>query len=85
MDSDEPQKAQSPAETELERTILDRQLHGVDSKASHSQFWGLLEYTTLLDKFVLFISCVCAIVSGALNPLLTVGNPFHFEIESCTY
>ncbi|KAI9733531.1 MAG: hypothetical protein M1834_003131 [Cirrosporium novae-zelandiae] len=56
---------------EQEREILDRQLNGLPSQPERGKR-TVFTYTTLSDKFILFISALSAVIAGALNPLLTV-------------
>ena len=56
-----------------EKEVLAVQLHGLaSSDAEDPGRAGLLEYASFTDKGVLLVSAVCAVISGALNPLLTV-------------
>ena len=56
-----------------EKTILDRQLHGLPAELKVT---NLLSYATTFDKFVIAISIASAIIAGTLNPLLTVSPPY---------
>ncbi|OCL14126.1 hypothetical protein AOQ84DRAFT_408764, partial [Glonium stellatum] len=57
--------------SEDEKKILDRQPHGLETQTK-SRRGSILEYATSLDKLILLVSSISAVVSGALNPLLTV-------------
>jgi hypothetical protein len=57
-----------------ERAVLDRQLHGLpkpDQKDVERP--GVQQYASASDKIVLGVSAICAIVAGALNPLVPVS------------
>ncbi|CAH0050845.1 unnamed protein product [Clonostachys solani] len=54
---------------ERKRAILDRQLHGL---ATEDKDVNIFQYFTTLDKVILFVSSVCAVLAGALNPLVPV-------------
>ncbi|PTB40116.1 hypothetical protein M441DRAFT_195530 [Trichoderma asperellum CBS 433.97] len=53
-----------------ERAILDRQLNGLETDGKKSNH--VFVYATFLDKVILSISSLCAIIAGALNPLVPV-------------
>jgi hypothetical protein len=57
---------------EQEKTVLDRQLNGFPSETDNGTVFA---YATPFDVAVIIISCVSAIIAGALNPLLTVNIP----------
>ncbi|KAI8626450.1 hypothetical protein F5Y19DRAFT_446582 [Xylariaceae sp. FL1651] len=56
-----------------EQAIFDRQLHGLTLHLPRAR---LLDFASGADKLLLDISCVCASLRGALNPLLTVSQFF---------
>jgi ATP-binding cassette subfamily B (MDR/TAP) protein 1 len=58
------------------RAIIERQLNGIDGVEKQSL--TLLTYATTWDKAILLVSSICAILAGALNPLVPVSKP------SCT-
>ncbi|KAL6901274.1 multidrug resistance protein 1, 2, 3 [Trichoderma evansii] len=53
-----------------ERAILDRQLNGIESDGKKRN--NVFAYATFSDKVILSISSLCAIIAGALNPLVPV-------------
>ncbi|KAH8125763.1 multidrug resistance protein 1, 2, 3 [Trichoderma asperelloides] len=53
-----------------ERAILDRQLNGLETDGKKSNH--VFVYATFLDKVILSISSLCAVIAGALNPLVPV-------------
>jgi ATP-binding cassette subfamily B (MDR/TAP) protein 1 len=57
-----------------ERAILDRQLHGLP-KSHHgaTDNSGAQQYASTSDKVVIGVSAICALVAGALNPLVPVS------------
>lgn len=55
-----------------ERAILDRQLNGLETDGKKSNH--VFVYATFLDKVILSISSLCAVIAGALNPLVPVGD-----------
>jgi hypothetical protein len=59
---------------ERERTIIERQLNGMGD--TEKQALSLLKYATPWDKAILIVSSICAILAGALNPLVPVRTPF---------
>lgn len=64
--------ANNMASKDNERAILDRPLHGLSLVGAEKK--TLLTYSTRSDKIMLFISFVCAILGGILNPLISVRN-----------
>ena len=57
-----------------ERAVLDRQLHGLPkSDQGDADRSGVQQYASTSDKFVLGVSALCAIIAGALNPLVPVS------------
>ena len=59
---------------ELEKEILDKQLHVEDIKAS---FFGLYRHATFLDLVLVVVSTFAAIIAGALHPTTPVGRNPH--------
>ncbi|CAG7917979.1 unnamed protein product [Penicillium olsonii] len=55
---------------ENQRAILDRQLHGLDNEFLPKK--NVLTYAVLSDRIILFVSSICAVLAGALNPLVPV-------------
>ncbi|KAI0472515.1 multidrug resistance protein 1, 2, 3 [Xylaria cf. heliscus] len=53
-----------------EKIILERQLNGLPSK--HLGKKNILTFLTLQDKIIIFISIVCAVLGGILNPIISV-------------
>ena len=68
MHSDDEEKMHAD---DKENDILNRQLNGLPSGASHG---SLFAYLLPWDIAVLVVSCASAIIAGALNPLLTVNT-----------
>ncbi|GAM40302.1 leptomycin efflux transporter [Talaromyces pinophilus] len=64
-------KVQSREADEKQASILDRQLNGVSGTGQLKQT-SLLAYATTVDLIFIGLSCLSAIIAGALNPLLTV-------------
>jgi hypothetical protein len=64
---------QAGSSKELERAILDRQLNGI-AYESHKKGSGknVLAYATTMERVILALSSVCAVLAGALNPLVPV-------------
>lgn len=58
--------------SDRERAILHRQLNGLENKAKKRKH--VFAYATLADKAILSASAVCALIAGALNPLVPVGD-----------
>lgn len=56
---------------EHRRAILDRQLNGVQDEAKQSK--NVFAYATFSDRIILSVSSICAILAGALNPLVPVS------------
>jgi len=56
---------------ERRRAILDRQLNGIQREEKQSM--SVFAYATLGDKIILSVSSACAVVAGALNPLVPVS------------
>ncbi|KAK2867786.1 hypothetical protein FQN49_003477 [Arthroderma sp. PD_2] len=63
------QKGEASAD-ECKRAILDRQLHGI--KCQEKESINVFAYATFSDKIILSVSSVCAVLAGALNPLVPV-------------
>ncbi|KAE8363740.1 P-loop containing nucleoside triphosphate hydrolase protein [Aspergillus caelatus] len=61
---------QDDPERERQRVILDRQLHGLDNGTSPKH--NVLTYASISDRTILSVSSICAILAGALNPLVPV-------------
>lgn len=56
-----------------QRTVLERQLHGLPNDAGQPNSKpNIIIYATRLDKVILSLSSICAIIAGALNPLVPV-------------
>jgi hypothetical protein len=55
---------------ERQKAVLQRQLHGLPNDDGRRP--KIAAYATKLDKTILCISSVCAIVAGTLNPLVPV-------------
>jgi ATP-binding cassette subfamily B (MDR/TAP) protein 1 len=56
-----------------ERAILDRQLHGLPNLNHESGAKpSIQQYASTTDIVVLGVGAVCALVAGALNPLVPV-------------
>ncbi|XEV01857.1 hypothetical protein FSHL1_007144 [Fusarium sambucinum] len=56
-----------------QRAVLERQLHGLPNDAGQPNFKpNITIYATKLDKVILSLSSICAIIAGALNPLVPV-------------
>lgn len=61
---------------EHENEVLDHQMNGLPGgKVAKSVF----NFATPLDLVIIAISCVAAVVAGALNPLLTASTPTFFS------
>jgi ATP-binding cassette subfamily B (MDR/TAP) protein 1 len=61
---------QDEAGRERQRAILDRQLCGLDNESLPKK--NVLTYAALSDRIILSVSSICAILAGALNPLVPV-------------
>lgn len=57
---------------ERQRAILDRQLNGLGGEAGQRK--NVFAYATLSDRVILSVSSICAILAGALNPLVPVSS-----------
>ena len=56
-----------------ERAILDRQLHGLpDLKHGRDAKPSIQRYASMTDRVVLSVGAICALIAGALNPLVPV-------------
>ncbi|RGP79565.1 multidrug resistance 3 [Fusarium longipes] len=56
-----------------QRAVLERQLHGLPNDAAQpNSKRNITIYATKLDKVILSLSSICAIIAGALNPLVPV-------------
>jgi hypothetical protein len=56
-----------------ERAILDRQLHGLPSlKHGSGDKPSIQRYASTTDRIVLGVGAICALLAGALNPLVPV-------------
>ncbi|RBR10280.1 uncharacterized protein FIESC28_09530 [Fusarium coffeatum] len=56
-----------------QRAVLERQLHGLPNDAGQPiSKPNITIYATKLDKVILSLSSICAIIAGALNPLVPV-------------
>lgn len=55
---------------ERQRAVINRQLQGLDHEALPKQ--NVLTYAALSDRIILSVSSICAILAGALNPLVPV-------------
>lgn len=56
-----------------QRAVLERQLHGLPNDAEQPNSKpNIIIYATRLDKVILSLSSICAIIAGALNPLVPV-------------
>ena len=53
------------------RAILDRQLNGIQDEGKYNR--NVFAYATLSDRIILFVSAICAVLAGALNPLVPVS------------
>lgn len=65
---------------EHEREIIRRQLDVPPIKAS---FATLYRYATRNDILIIIISAICAILGGAVMPLMTVSEAGSVCVESC--
>ncbi|CAG7563307.1 unnamed protein product, partial [Fusarium equiseti] len=74
--SHSPAMASAGAETSADdhqRAVLERQLHGLPNDVGQSSSKpNITTYATKLDKVILSLSSICAIIAGALNPLVPV-------------
>jgi hypothetical protein len=61
-------------ETEEQRAILDRQLHGLQDETAKRNL-GPWTYANQWDYIVLTLSSIAGIAAGAANPLLVVSAP----------
>ena len=67
----EPESCTANEDEDRKRTILERQLNGVQvSRQAKNR--TVLSYATLADISLIAVSASAAIIAGALNPLLTV-------------
>ncbi|KAI1050688.1 hypothetical protein LB507_009409 [Fusarium sp. FIESC RH6] len=56
-----------------QRAVLERQLHGLPNDTDkHTPKLNITIYATKFDKVILSLSSICAIIAGALNPLVPV-------------
>ncbi|GFG13172.1 leptomycin B resistance protein pmd1 [Aspergillus udagawae] len=55
---------------ERQRAILDRQLNGLGGEAEQRK--NVFAYATVSDRIILSVSSICAVLAGALNPLVPV-------------
>lgn len=69
---DQHQPVVNMASNEQEQAILQRQLHGLVTE--HTNRRNLLKYSTFLDKVILSISFLCAVLGGVLNPIISVSR-----------
>ena len=73
-------KVENVSLSDAEKETLYRQRNG---NAAHnikadSALPSVLEYASATERVVLVVGCLCCVVGGALNPLLTVrARPFH--------
>ena len=59
-----------------ERAILDRQLHGLPRLEGESGAKPTIQqYANTTDRVVLGVAAICAVVAGAVNPLVPVCCP----------
>lgn len=59
-----------------ERAILDRQLHGLPRLEGESGAKPTIQqYANATDRVVLGVAAICAVVAGAVNPLVPVRCP----------
>lgn len=62
-----------------QRAVLERQLHGLPNDAEQPNSKpNIIIYATRLDKVILSLSSICAIIAGALNPLVPVCSINNF-------
>lgn len=66
-----------------QRAVLERQLHGLPNDAEQPNSQpnskpNIIIYATRLDKVILSLSSICAIIAGALNPLVPVCSINNF-------
>jgi len=57
--------------SEKERNVLDYQLNGLPTEGPARRS-TVFKYATTLDKTVLLISFICAVIGGILNPFIAV-------------
>lgn len=70
---------------EREKLILDRQLNGLPSGEESNSKQHVFAYATASDKVILSISSVCAVLAGALNPLVPVRVFTVLDILHCSF
>ncbi|KAH7179814.1 uncharacterized protein B0J16DRAFT_364351 [Fusarium flagelliforme] len=66
-----------------QRAVLERQLHGLPNDADAGQpnsKPNITIYATKLDKIILSLSSICAIIAGALNPLVPLIYGFIVSV-----
>lgn len=69
-----------------ERAILDRQLHGLPSLTHESDAKPhIQQYASMTDRVVLVVGAICALVAGALNPLVPVRLHNFWTLTAITY
>jgi len=66
----------------VEIGVLERQRSGdvSDPAKDDSAFLSVLKYASPRERFALVVGCLCCIVGGALNPLLTVSSYNSFSL-----
>ena len=65
---------------ERKRAILDRQLNGIQGEEKQTK--NVLAYATFSDRIILSVSSICAVLAGALNPLVPVSSRLEVDLGS---